>query len=185
MSETPHTPAAEVALEVAQDFICSVEAKNLDAAGRNLAADARQLFMHSRKTTTADGVADIIAGRSTGFCVADVNGKKEILIYTEALFDKFSPLIWQNHEWTVSPTGGNVFFHGKGDMIVAQTGKSYRNSYVTRFDIADGRIIKIAEYADAFLYAGLRVRPNGAEIRALLRALRRIISPTQSSRSGT
>jgi ketosteroid isomerase-like protein len=184
MSKTPHTPAAEVALEVAQDFIRAVEAKDLDAVGRTLATDARQLFMHSRRTTTPDGVADIIAGRSKGLCVADVNGKKEILAYTEALLDKFVPLIWRNHEWTVSPSGGSVFFYGKGDMIAAHRGKSYRNTYVTRFDIADGRIVKMAEYADALLYAGLRVRPNGAEIRALLRAIRRIISPAQSSRSG-
>ncbi|WP_246090283.1 hypothetical protein [Nonomuraea deserti] len=55
---------------------------------------------------------------------------------------------------------------------------------MTSFDTEDGRIVRMAEYADAFMYAGLRVRPNGAEFRALLRAVARMLSPVRSSRSG-
>jgi ketosteroid isomerase-like protein len=184
MSDSPRTVAAQASLAVAQDFIGSVEAKDLDAVSRTLTADARQLFMHSRRTRTSDGVAAIVAGRTKGFCVADVKGRSEILAYTDALFDKFTPLVWRDHEWTVTQNGEEVFFHGEGDMVVARTGKRYKNNYVTRFDIEDGRIHCMAEYADAFMYAGLRVRPNGAEFRALLRAVKRMASFGQSSRSG-
>jgi ketosteroid isomerase-like protein len=184
MPDAPRIPAPPAALELAQEFIRSVEAKDLDAVSRTLAADARQLFMHSRRTRTADGVQDVIAGRRKGFCVAEVKGKGEILAYTEALFHKFVPLVWRGHEWAVSQGGDEVFFHGEGDMVVARTNQPYRNSYVTRFDIEDGRIVRMAEYADAFMYAGLRVRPNGAEFRALLRAVARLLSPARSSRSG-
>jgi len=176
MSNSPRTVAAQASLAVAQDFIQSVEAKDLDAVSRTLTVDARQLFMHSRRTKTSDGVAAIIAGRTKGFCVADVQGKSEILAYTNALFEKFTPLVWRDHEWTVTQNGEEVFFHGQGDMIVARTGRTYKNNYVTRFDIEDGKIIRTAEYADAFMYAGLRVRPNGAEFRALLRAVKRMAS---------
>ncbi|WP_067905206.1 nuclear transport factor 2 family protein [Nocardia vaccinii] len=183
---TESTPAAdsEAALELARDFIDALHAKDLDAVAATLAADARQLFMHSPRTKTADDVVDIIGGRRKGFCVADVKGKAEILAYTKALFDKFTPLVWRDHEWTVSGRGNEVFFGGRGDMVVARTGKPYRNSYVTRFDIENGKIVRIAEYADAMQYAALRVRPNGAEFRGLLRAVGRMVSPARSSCSG-
>ncbi|MDX3659522.1 nuclear transport factor 2 family protein [Streptomyces sp. ID05-26A] len=173
------TSESHAALALAQEFVRAVEAKDLDSVAATLAIDTRQLFMHTRVTRTADGVADVISGGKRGFCVADVQGKAEVLAYTAALFDKFTPLIWRDHEWTASEHG--IFFHGKGDMVVARTGKAYRNSYVTRFDVEDGKIVRMAEYADALLYARLRVRPNGAEFRALLRAVRHLFSPARSS----
>ncbi len=184
MSDQKMTPATRAGLDVAQEFIRAVEAKDIEAVARTLADDARQLFMHARGATTPDGVADIIAGRRRGVCVADVKGRSEILAYTNALFDKFTPLLWRDHAWRVSPDGGELFFHGVGDMVVARTGQPYRNTYVTRFDIEDGRIVLMAEYGNALMYAGLGVRPNGAEFRALLRAVGRMLSPRLSARSG-
>lgn len=171
------TTAAQSAVQVAQEFIRAVEAKDRDAVRATLDPQVRQLFMHTRATVSPDGAADIIAGRRRAVCVADMNGQKDVLAYTEALFEKFTPLVWRDHKWSVS-RNGEVFFHGRGDMAVTRTGKTYRNSYVTRFDVLDGKIILIAEYADALLYAGLRVRPNGVEFRGLLRAIGRIFNPT-------
>jgi ketosteroid isomerase-like protein len=184
MTESPSGVESEAALKLAQDFMEAVHVKDFDAVAATLAADARQLFMHSGRTKNSAGVMDIIAGRRKGFCVADVQGKGEILAYTKALFDKFTPLLWRDHQWTVSGRGNAIFFSGKGDMVVARTGKPYCNSYVTRFDVEDGKIVRMAEYADATLYARLGVRPNGAEFRALLRAVGRLVSPVRSSRSG-
>jgi ketosteroid isomerase-like protein len=172
------------ALTLAQGFIHAVEAKDSRAVSATLAPNVRQLFMQSGRATTQDGIADIISGRAKGFCVADVKGKDEVLAYTEAIFDKFTPLIWRDHRWSVSVSGNEVYFAGKGDMVVARTGQPYRNSYVTRFDVEDGKIVKLAEYGNAFMYAGLGIRPNGAEFRALLRAVARMINPFQSARSG-
>lgn len=181
---TPAAPAAHAGLAVAREFIRAVEAKDIDAVARTLAEDARQLFMHARGATTPEGVTDIIGGRARGLCVADVKGRSEVLAYTGALFDKFAPLRWRDHAWRVSPDGGQLFFHGVGDMVVARTGQPYRNTYVTRFDVEDGRIVLMAEYGNALMYAGLGVRPNGAEFRALLRAVGRMVSPRLSARSG-
>jgi ketosteroid isomerase-like protein len=116
--------------------------------------------------------------------VADVDGRDEIMAYTEALFRKFTPLIWRDHSWTVSQKDGAVYFFGRGDMLLTSNRKPYRNTYVTRFDVESGHIVKMAEYANAFLYAGLGVRPNGAEFRALLRAVGRMVNPTLSATSG-
>ncbi|MCA1190205.1 MULTISPECIES: nuclear transport factor 2 family protein [unclassified Saccharopolyspora] len=176
-------PAARTALQIAQEFIRAVEAKDPDAVDRLLHPEVRQLFMHTKATTTPDGVADLIAGRRRGRCVADMNGKADVAAYTRALFDKFTPLIWRDHEWTVTPDGA-VFFRGTGDMALTGNGKQYRNDYATRFDVVDGRIVLMAEYADALRYAGLLVRPNGPEFRGLLRALGRWISPRLSATSG-
>lgn len=183
MTDTTSSPAAKAALDVAQEFIRAVEAKDLAAVDAVLAPRVRQLFMHTTTTTTTRGVADIIAGRHRGLCVAEMKDR-DVLVYTEALFAKFTPLIWRGHEWTASPDGREVFFHGTGDMVVARSGKPYRNSYVTRFDITDGKIVLMAEYANAFRYAGLRVIPNGAEFRGLLRAIGRMLAPWKSARSG-
>lgn len=177
-------PAARTALETAREFIRAVESKDLNTVRATLSPHARQLFMHSGRTTTDVGLADLIADRTKGFCVADVDGRDEIMEYTEALFRKFTPLIWRDHSWTVSETNGSVYFFGRGDMLLTANRKPYRNTYMTRFDVESGRILKMAEYANAFQYAGLGVRPNGAEFRALLRAVGRMINPTLSARSG-
>jgi ketosteroid isomerase-like protein len=177
-------PTARTALDTAQEFIRAVEAKDFDAVEATLSPHARQLFMHSSRTTTVTGAADLITDRTKGFCVADVEGRDEIMAYTKALFEKFTPLIWRDHSWTVSDTNDAVYFFGRGDMLVTSNRKPYRNTYVTRFDVDEGRIVKMAEYANAFQYAGLGVRPNGAEFRALLRAVGRMINPTLSATSG-
>ncbi|MCU1479282.1 MAG: hypothetical protein JWQ19_68 [Subtercola sp.] len=176
-------PAREADLAVAREFIRAVEAKDLDGVARTLAKDADQLFMHSNDPSTEEGIAKIVAGAARkGVCVADVRGKDQILAYTAGLVDKFTPLVWLNHQWAVSPSG-QVFFSGSGDMVVERTGKPYRNNYVTRFDIVDGNIVRMVENANAFLYVGLRIAPNAAEFRSFARALPRLIPGTKARRA--
>ncbi|MEO3925879.1 nuclear transport factor 2 family protein [Micromonosporaceae bacterium B7E4] len=175
MPDAKQTPAAQAAPKIAQDFIGSVEAKDLDAVARTLASDAQQLFMHTNKTRSGDGAAAIVNGENRrALCVAYLKGRREILAYTKGLMSKFTPLLWSDTEWSVSQDGSQVFFRGKGNMVVARTNKPYRNNYVTIFDIKDGKIVRMAEYADAFAYAGLRIRPNGTEFRSFIRAVGRL-----------
>ncbi|MDW5327098.1 nuclear transport factor 2 family protein [Plantactinospora sp. KLBMP9567] len=177
------TPEAGSALRIAQHFITAVEAKDLDAVAEALAPDAQQLFMHTKRTRYGDGAATIVTGENRrAVCVAHLKGRHEVLAYTEGLMGKFNPLRWSDTEWSASPDGSQVFFRGKGNMVVARTGKPYRNHYVTIFDINDGRIVRMAEYADAFAYAGLRIRPNDAELRSFLRAAGRLLSFTRPPR---
>jgi hypothetical protein len=83
---TAVAPATRTALETAQEFVRAIEAKDLDAVEATLSHDARQLFMHSAHTIAEAGVADLIADRASGLCVADVDGRDEIMAYTDALF---------------------------------------------------------------------------------------------------
>ncbi|MFJ3404459.1 nuclear transport factor 2 family protein [Promicromonospora sp. NPDC090134] len=177
-------PTTRSTLETAREFIRAVEAKDIEAVADTLRDDVEQLFMHSNAVISDQGVAELVAGRRRGFCVADVSGREEVLGYTRGIFDKFEPLVWRNHRWTVNPDGREVFFLGTGDMVVARTGVPYRNTYLTRFDVTDGKIVRMAEYGNAMMYARLGVRPNRAEFRSLLRAVGRMFSLTRSSRSG-
>ena len=176
MSETNRTPAAAAALQIARDFIRSVETKSLPAVAATLAPGAQQLFMHTKRTRTPEGVADILSGANRkATCVAALEGSEEVLAYTEGLMAKFSPLVWREPSWSVSPSGDQVFFSGKGEMVVARSGRPYRNSYATVFELEGGKIRRMFEYADAFLYAALRVAPNGAELRSFWHALKYLL----------
>jgi ketosteroid isomerase-like protein len=46
------TPAVRTVLETAKEFIRAVEAKDFDAVQATLSPDARQLFMHSGRTSS-------------------------------------------------------------------------------------------------------------------------------------
>jgi ketosteroid isomerase-like protein len=181
---THHLPPAARATTVAREFVRAVEAKDLDGVAATLHPGARQLFLHTRATTSAEGIAALIDGRRRGLCVADLKGSRDVLAYTEALFRKFTPLAWSDHAWSVS-SRGEVFFQGTGAMALTRDGTPYRNRYLTRFDVVDGKIVLMAEYANAFRYARLRVRPNAAEFRGLIRAIGGLVTPTPSAPTGT
>ena len=186
MSEATRTQAAESALQLAADFIRFVETKNLSAVAATLAPGAQQLFMHTRQTKTPAGVAGILSGANRkAICVAALEGADEVLAYTEGLMGKFSPLVWREPSWSVSPAGDQVFFSGKGDMVVARSGRPYRNNYATIFELEGGKIRKMFEYADAFMYAGLRLAPNRAELKSFVHALKYLLPFGPAARPGT
>jgi ketosteroid isomerase-like protein len=160
------------ALGPAQRYIAAVEGRDLEPVAATLSEDVVQLFLHSRKTTSDAGAAQIIAGHhGRAFNIAEFRGRTEVLAYTKVLIAKFDPLQWRDHQWRVAPGGRRAFFRGKGDMLTTRSKRPYRNDYVTRFDIEDGQIVQIVEYADGMRYLALRIGPSRAEARALLRAL--------------
>ncbi|AXX30711.1 hypothetical protein APASM_3346 [Actinosynnema pretiosum subsp. pretiosum] len=165
------TAGARTALDLARRFVHAVEAKDLGAVSDVLAPDVRQLFAQSGRASTPDGIAELISRRAKGFRVAHLKGLDEVLAYTGGIFAKFDPLVWRDHRWHAAEGGGAAHFAARGDMVVARTGEPYRNDYVIRFEVVDGRIARMTEHGDALRYAGLGVRPNAAEFRALLRDL--------------
>ena len=181
--DSPTLPLQD-ALALAKENIAGIEAGDVDRVRRTLAADVSQLFMHTTLTRTPDGARRIVTGAASGFCVADFRGRDEVLAYTEGLIATLSPRIWRDSVWSVSSDGRTVFMRAEGDMAVAATGAPYRNSYVTRFDVRDGAIVAMVEYANAFLYAGLRQRPTRAQLKALLRATRHVLAPGRATRLG-
>ena len=56
-------------------------------------------------------------------------------------------------------------------MVATRSRHAYRNEYVTRFDVKNGKIVRLVEYADGTRYLALSIPPSRAEARALVRAL--------------
>jgi ketosteroid isomerase-like protein len=147
----------ETALKLAQDYIHCVETRDRDGIARSLDNHVRQIF-------------PMAAGGWEGL-QAVFEGKDEVLQYTYGLFAKFSSLVWPKPEWTASDDGRCVFFQAKGDAVVSHSNAAYRNTYVVRFDVSDGRIVQITEYANADLYVSLGIEPTEVELRAVSRAM--------------
>jgi ketosteroid isomerase-like protein len=147
----------ESALAVAQRYIGFVEARDKVSIAHLLDDNVRQIF-------------PMAAGGYEGL-QAVFEGKDEVLQYTYGLFEKFSLLAWPKPDWTGSDDGTRAFLQAKGDAIVAHSKAHYRNTYVVRFDVLDGRIVQMTEYANADLYMALGIEPREGEIRAVERAM--------------
>lgn len=142
-------------LDLAKRYLRGVETRDRDAIAGTLADGVQLVF------AMADG------GREGPLGIFD--GKVEVLEYTYNLFNKFSTLTWPNPDWTVSHDGSRVILEAKGEAVVAHSGAPYRNTYVVRFDIVDGRIARITEYANGDMYMALGIPPIDVEIRAVHR----------------
>lgn len=146
----------EAALTCAQDFQRFVEIRDKAGINRSLANHVRQVF-------------PMASGGWTGLG-AIYEGKDEVLAYYYGLLDKFDRLVWINPVWTVSADGSRVFMEAKSDAVATHSKASYSNTYVTRFDIKDGLITQIFEYAIAELFIALGTQPTETERRAIQRA---------------
>jgi ketosteroid isomerase-like protein len=82
-------------------------------------------------------------------------GKDAVLGYLRLILDNFEQAVVVERHTFIT-----VFVEGRGDLILKQTGQPYRNIYVFRFSISDGKITEIREYANPVIYAkalGLKV----------------------------
>jgi ketosteroid isomerase-like protein len=165
--------AINPALTLCQRYIECVENKDLQGVEQTLADDVRQIFRHTKHVTDPGMFDQVSSGKRKGTIVAVMNGRKEVLAYTKGLMSNFRRIKWVGTEWKVSKSGKEVYLFGKGDMITEQSGKPYRNVYVTRFDLHEDRISEINEVGNAMLYMGLGIAPNATQARAFGRALLR------------
>ncbi len=143
-------------LKLVQGFVHAIEVRDRATIERSLADDARQIF-------------PMAGGGWTGLA-AVFEGKSEVLDYTFGLFDNFSSLVWTHKDWTVSADGSRVFMQAKSEAVVAYSQKPYRNTYVTRFDVADGKITRVVEYAISALFEATGIVPGETMMRAIGRA---------------
>jgi ketosteroid isomerase-like protein len=149
-------PSNKDALELTKNYIRAIETQDRETIADSLAENVRQVF-------------PMAAGGFEGI-QAVFEGKEEVLEYTYGLFEKFSSLKWVDADWTISNDGARVFLQAKGDLIVAHSNAPYRNTYVIRFDIEEGKIVHITEYANADLYVAQGIAPREVELRAVERA---------------
>lgn len=61
----------------------------------------------------------------------------------------------------VANDGKTAFVETKGDLIQRDTGASYRNVYVFKLSMQDGRITHVREYANPVTFAKLMGIPLG------------------------
>jgi ketosteroid isomerase-like protein len=151
----PVRASGKGALQVAQDYVRFIETADRDGIARSLAENVTQVFP--------------ISSEATGEPQGIFSGKEEVVEYTYGLFRKFRNLRWPDARWIASADGKTAIMEGRGDATVVHSGIRYNNVYITRFDVEDGLIVQIAEYANATLYTSLGIEPSEVEMRAVER----------------
>ncbi len=88
------------------------------------------------------------------------DGKNAVLGYLQTILDNFKQAVMVDRKTFITDDGATVFVEGRGDLVLKKTGQPYRNIYVFKFSISDGKIAEIREYANPVIYAkalGLKV----------------------------
>ena len=82
-------------------------------------------------------------------------GKGDSLGYIGTIFNNFGQVKLLNRAAYVAEDGHTVFVETTGDLVQRGTNASYRNKYVFKFTILDGRISHVSEYANPVTFAKL------------------------------
>lgn len=141
------------ALETVKTYVRGMEQQDKEAVAATLAENVLHVFPFS------PGGAQPIMGI--------FEGHDEVMGYVDAFIGKFRSLVWTNKRWTESADGKTVFLEARGDAIVEHSGEPYRNTYVERFDLENGKIVRIFEYADIGLYVATEIVPTELEMRVV------------------
>jgi ketosteroid isomerase-like protein len=88
-------------------------------------------------------------------------GKQAVLDYLKLILDNFENAEIEDVETFVSGDAETVFVEAKGRLIVKHTSQLYRNTYVFRFNLKNGKITHIREYANPVTYAKAMGQPLG------------------------
>lgn len=87
-------------------------------------------------------------------------GRDAILGYLKMVLENFTQAAVIDRKTFITDDCATVFVEGRGDLIQKSSGQPYRNLYVFRFTISDGKITDIREYGNPVIYAkalGLKV----------------------------
>jgi len=82
-------------------------------------------------------------------------GKPAALNYIRTIFQNFAQVKLLDRSVYVAEDGRTVFVEAKGDLIQRSTSASYRNRYVFKFTIRDGKVARVSEYANPVPFAKL------------------------------
>ena len=87
-------------------------------------------------------------------------GRDAVLGYLKMVLENFTQAAVIDRKTFITDDCATVFVEGRGDLIQKSSGQPYRNLYVFRFTISDGKITDIREYGNPVIYAkalGLKV----------------------------
>ena len=117
-------------LAVVQGFLQAVAAEDMRAADTLLSGSAEFVLpFHPSGDVSAAAVRRIPAP-----------------VYLSSLFANYDQIVFAEQIAHIANEGRSVFLEAYGDFRVAGSGRPYRNRYLFRFDIYDGRIERITEY---------------------------------------
>ncbi len=141
------TEKQQQSLDTVKAFYAAKERRDLDATVQLFADDIVYRFPLNA------------SGEPTPWFVYE--GKAATTEYQRGVLTRFSRLRMVDPEYTVSDNGERVFVTTKGDYVQEEGQRPYRNVYVFRFEIQDGRIQRVDEYANPVTYAQLAGLPIG------------------------
>jgi uncharacterized protein len=122
------------AKEAILNFFKAVAAKDATALARAITEDAIYEIPFSESGSTAPG------------SFRRYEGAKEVIdFWTATTADGPKSLGPEDVELSITADGSRVFIEQRGNMVLSD-GRSYRNRYVFRFSIRDGRICHAREY---------------------------------------
>jgi ketosteroid isomerase-like protein len=88
------------------------------------------------------------------------NGKDAVMGYLKMVLENFTRAAVIDRQTFITDEGTTVFVEGRGDLIQKSSGQPYRNLYVFRFTLSDGKITDVREYGNPVIYAkalGLKI----------------------------
>lgn len=89
------------------------------------------------------------------------NGKDATTEYQRETLQRFSQIRMLDQEYTASGDGASVFVESHGDYRAADDGPPYTNVYIFKFQIRDGKIVRVYEYANPVTFAKFAGLPIG------------------------
>ncbi|MGE0829948.1 MAG: nuclear transport factor 2 family protein [Hyphomonadaceae bacterium] len=134
------------AVELARAFMAAVSAKDIDALDRMFTED------------TAQDVPFNEAGQIDWPSLRRADGKPAVMEYWRIAFAKIEKIGFHLESILEVEGGEAAFAELVGDNVMAD-GKPYRNRYVMRFDVRDGKIWRVREYYNPVISARAFGRP--------------------------
>jgi ketosteroid isomerase-like protein len=139
----------QVALPIAQEFFAGFEARNPEAVGNTLTDDASIIIKLD------------LAGTPNPWYAFE--GKDHVLAYNASVAAKFDRVEFLDKEWTVANDGTAVFLQTNGDILSTAENLDYKNVYVFKVELVDGKVKRVLEYANPVTYANLGITNSEAE----------------------
>jgi ketosteroid isomerase-like protein len=83
--------------------------------------------------------------------------------YLGIVFRNYENVVFLDRRYSVADTGRTVWVEAEGDLRVAATGTPYRNRYVFKVELENGRISGLSEWVNTVTLTqqGIAARPAG------------------------
>ena len=140
---------ANSARDVVERFFTVLEARDVPALADMLTEDV---------TNTLPYVA---TGDTAAAAMRRFEGRAAVLGYFSGAASRIAEVAFRDTEIALGDDGRTVFVENHGDMVLPD-GRPYRNRYVWRFEVENGRIASIREYFNPVTAAAAFGRPVGA-----------------------